>query len=961
MKAITSLLMFIVLVTLSGKSQTTLTHALSEDEKARFHTIGKDFYTTDPPTGEVRNIAEFEPSEGVLVRYPFGIPMTLIAAISESDMVTTIVANQSQEDQVRSLYSQNGVNLSNCDFLHAPSDSYWTRDYAPWFIMIDNAEVAAINFPYNRPRINDNDIPIHVASHLGIDLYGMNLIHTGGNWMADGYYQGAHTDLVLEENPTLSQNDVDQLVEDYLGITTNHIVDDPLGDYIKHIDCWGKFLGPDKIIIGQVPQTDSRYQDFEDAASYWQNATSSYGTPYRVFRVYTPGGTPATPYSNSYIINKKVFVPQSGSQWDDEALEAYAEAMPGYEIHGIYHTTWENTDALHCRTHEIADRQMLYIDHIPLLGIQPAQDAYTITADIYALSGEEIYADSVLLRYRINGGLWEEEIMTTTDFVTYTSGIDYPGEGFEMMYYIHAADESGRSENHPYIGKWEPHTFYVPAPGAPTCISPENNSSAASVFADLLWQDGGTYPASSFRISMGTDNPPTNIIHNIITEETEYTPIEKLDYNATYFWQVTAVNDYGEYTGDVWSFTTMGEPDEDFETGDFSLFDWTFDGDSEWSISESEKRDGIYAARSGDINDNETSEMFLTINCSGFGKIIWWGKTDCEENDYLHFYIDDVEVASLSGDSEWQEFRSSTGPGPHTFRWSYTKDEQNSSGEDCAWIDFIYLPQHENVLSADAGDDGETCADLPFTLNGMASGYTSVEWTTSGDGAFADTTVLSTMYTPGAQDAENGIVTLTLAASDGSGNQSTDEMLLTIHPLPVIPDLPLGPDTVYVYMTSVTTYSTSSNAENSAWIWDITPGVGSLTSDLNTCQIEWDIDVPVDAELRVKGENSCGESQWSEVKIIHLVPDVVPGYSEERLFVADVYPNPSSGDITISIKNNVGNILSLTLLDSYGRTVFQKNDDSCFININISNLLQGIYVLQVRHEDRMYAYKVVIR
>jgi len=34
---------------------------------------------TDPPPGPIRNIAEYERMEGVLIRYPFGISTAVIA------------------------------------------------------------------------------------------------------------------------------------------------------------------------------------------------------------------------------------------------------------------------------------------------------------------------------------------------------------------------------------------------------------------------------------------------------------------------------------------------------------------------------------------------------------------------------------------------------------------------------------------------------------------------------------------------------------------------------------------------------------------------------------------------------------------------------------------------------------------------------------------------------------------
>jgi hypothetical protein len=45
-------------------------------------------------------LAEFNYNEGVLFRYPFGIPMILIKELSEVCDVITIVANQSQQNSV---------------------------------------------------------------------------------------------------------------------------------------------------------------------------------------------------------------------------------------------------------------------------------------------------------------------------------------------------------------------------------------------------------------------------------------------------------------------------------------------------------------------------------------------------------------------------------------------------------------------------------------------------------------------------------------------------------------------------------------------------------------------------------------------------------------------------------------------------------------------------------------------
>jgi len=436
-------------------------HYLSKEEMELKVDFSKDFIATDPPEGTIYNVAEFDQMQAVLVRYPFGVPVELIREMAENTTVTTIVANASQQQTVINTYTSNNVNLSNCNFLLAPTDSYWVRDYGPWFVFDGNKQPGIVDFPYNRPRPNDNNIPARVAAELEINLFGMNLISTGGNYMCDGLGMASSTDLVLDENPTLTITQVNGFVNDYLGNSPYMVLEDPLGEYIKHIDCWGKFLSPGKVLIGQVPETDNRYQDYENTANYFANTTSSWGIPYEVVRVFTPGTFPNTPYTNSTILNKKVLVPITGSQWDDEALAVYEEAMPGYEIIGIMYDGWENTDALHCRTKGVADIGMLRINHIPLMGDLYYADHYEITADLIAYSGEQIYQDSVFVYYRQDGGTFEQVLMQHVTGDTYTGTIENIDQGATVEYYLFAADESGRRSFCPYIGEPDPFEFHV--------------------------------------------------------------------------------------------------------------------------------------------------------------------------------------------------------------------------------------------------------------------------------------------------------------------------------------------------------------------------------------------------------------------------------------------------------------------------------------------------------------------
>ena len=442
------------------KSKRTLTHHMSPEEKALFHTVGKGYLATDPPPGVVHNIAEFEQMEGVLVGYPgnFGISYALIAAMSQEIPVTTIVETNNQLTFVTNQYQANGVNMANANFLVAPLDSYWTRDYGPWYIRYGNDQIGIMDFIYNRPnRPNDNAVPVQMANYLNIESFGMDLITAGGNYMTDGYGISSSSDLTWVENPSLTHAEIEQMLSDYCGIDTYHVLPDPNNTYIDHIDCWGKFLDVDKVLIREVPPSHPQYDEIEATANYYANEISSWGNNYQVYRVWTPNNEP---YTNSLILNNRVFLPIMGGQWDDEAVEAYEEAMPGYEIL-TFTGSWESTDALHCRTKGIADRNTLYIEHYPLLGEQPIQPDYEIEAIITAYSGQNITADNVVVHYWINGAMQVPITMTYEGNKLYSATIPAGSAGSEMRYYISAEDDGGFTANHPFIGEPDPHVFYV--------------------------------------------------------------------------------------------------------------------------------------------------------------------------------------------------------------------------------------------------------------------------------------------------------------------------------------------------------------------------------------------------------------------------------------------------------------------------------------------------------------------
>ena len=316
--------------------------------------------------------------------------------------------------------------------------------------------MSIVDFTYNRPRPNDNDAPFKISEYLSVPFYASDIIHAGGNYMTDGYGTSASSDLVFEEND-ISESEIYELMNSYYGIQNYHIVDDPNNTYIDHIDCWGKYLSPDKVLIREVPNNHPQFAQIEETALYFSNTTNAWNEPWKVYRVWTPGNEP---YTNSLIINEKVVVPITGGSWDENALDSYRNALPGYQIIG-YSGTWESTDALHCRTKGIPDLEMIQIFHNPLNNfIEPTNQGFEVNMEVHDLSNTGLIPDSMIVFWKnSDDDDWNQNPLNQS-----IEGSDNFWSGFipantdtsDILYYLQAADSSGRVEKNP-IGGW--HVF----------------------------------------------------------------------------------------------------------------------------------------------------------------------------------------------------------------------------------------------------------------------------------------------------------------------------------------------------------------------------------------------------------------------------------------------------------------------------------------------------------------------
>lgn len=453
-------------------------------------------------TKEVRFPGEFEPMQAVTIAWPLDLPVDLVEKMTENVDVYVIIDPNNTEDSTEYVEQFFASKELDTDRIHCYEHELvnpYLRDYGAFFVFRDGRP-EVVNFDNsvtwddietdeeesdlsNEAGMN-NDMTagetfgIDFAEHLEVSST-MSTIHMdGGNLMSDGRGTAVSDVMVTRTNDNDTSNIREELRR-VMGIENYILTTDPQGGYIEHVDCWGKFLAPDKILIARVPEEHPRYDEYEDMAALFRSTLCCWGYPYKVYRVdeplddEDPDKSDAYPYTNSLILNKCVYLPLGErGEYNKKAIEAYKKALPGYEIYGFKadesFLPWYNTDSLHCRTHEIPDFNMVFVDHYNVVhGEVDFAKEYSIEASVTAYSGKELKEGYPRICYRIDGLEWKEASMEyDEDSGVYKGNIpveksDMSDKDVRIDYYVIAEDEGGNKGVQPYTGADDPHSFIV--------------------------------------------------------------------------------------------------------------------------------------------------------------------------------------------------------------------------------------------------------------------------------------------------------------------------------------------------------------------------------------------------------------------------------------------------------------------------------------------------------------------
>jgi len=354
---------------------------------------------------------------------------------------------------------------------------------------------------------------------------------------------------------------------------------------------------------------------------------------------------------------------------------------------------------------------------------------------------------------------------------------------------------------------------------------------------------------------------------------------------------------------------------EDWESGDFSMFDWQFEN-SEWFISDAEKFEGDFSAQSASIAHNSSSSFMIEYEAGSDGSISFYKKVSSEGNyDFLRFYIDGQEQSAWSGEVEWSIEEYEVSEGLHTFKWTYSKDGSATGGSDAAWVDYIVFPPMA-LPTIEMENEAEICNDQTYTSDAIVSNEESMLWSTSGDGSFNDVNIAQATYTPGDTDMSNEYVELTLTAVGSNGEVFSKVELLVINTLIMAPNAPLG-NSVLCFNPSNEVYR-AEVSENYTATWSLVPTeAGELEAMADSVVINWADDFVGEAMLKVMTSNTCAESEYSEPLMINV--NALP------LFIAEDSYQACYGQEAVMLAELEGVAPWTVFIEGHGEVVYETS------------------------------------
>ena len=378
----------------------------------------------------------------------------------------------------------------------------------------------------------------------------------------------------------------------------------------------------------------------------------------------------------------------------------------------------------------------------------------------------------------------------------------------------------------------------------------------------------------------------------------------------------------------------------------------------------------------GSINMNSNGDIAMGYSASGeetYPSVRYTGRlADDPLNEMTFAEMEPFKGMNVANNvagsrNRWGDYSSmSVDPVDDSTFWFTTMYTEKNAGWG-NWttriVSFSLYEEGDETTVNSGPVDTMTCEYPVYEAIGEAENYSSINWTTNGDGSFLVTDELSTIYYYGNQDINSGQVTISLHATgyEPGGEEFVDSTLIYINQAAVAI---AGPDTLICNDDILTlngevefTYS---------YYWSTSgDGIFSDSSQLDAIYTPGQTDIDsgeVVLMLNAQYVAPCDEITTDSLLVTLDDCTFLEETADNRLQIS-VSPNPTHHLLNIDIQSEYTEALNIELLNTGGKIIFtdkyKYTGQTYTHQLNLRYVPNGIYFLRVYNSQVRKTLKVI--
>ena len=306
------------------------------------------------------------------------IYLEMIKVLHKDAVIKLLVLDKIEEERVKMLINNAGINLSKIVFYHVKYLDVWIRDYGPMFVKNDR-EKRWVKWNYDgyggkfSELLEDNNVFLDLKDSINFKRIDSNIVLEGGAIDVNGKGSLLTTEecLLLNRNKTKTKEENNLFLSKFTGAKNiiwlkNGLVNDHTDG---HIDEVARFVGPSKILCAF--ENDINSENYERLNENYEKLKNSYdqdGNKFEIIKLPMPhmdyekgdkehhGKQAPVSYMNFYIGNKTILVSIFNDPNDEKAISIIKSCFSNREVVGIdCRDLIYGGGAIHCITQQEPD------------------------------------------------------------------------------------------------------------------------------------------------------------------------------------------------------------------------------------------------------------------------------------------------------------------------------------------------------------------------------------------------------------------------------------------------------------------------------------------------------------------------------------------------------------------------------------------------------------------------------